>query len=90
MPYEIPSAAEFQALTNKVLKLEGAIEKLLSIPLALEWVTMEQAATLLNKKDPQTVSRMLKKQKLIYKQDGRTYRVSLASIREYNFKHIVK
>lgn len=90
MPLEIPSPQEFAALTNKVLKLEAMIEQLLTSPLALEWVTMEQAASLLGYNDPQTVSRMLKAKKLLYKQDGRTYQVSLSSIREYNFKKIVK
>lgn len=75
---------EYNGLLNRIDWLEKNLIAALNMPLALEWVTLDQARILLQLKSYQTVSKMCKADKLEYKQDGRTIQVKLDSIRKYN------
>lgn len=84
MPVLSITTEEFNALLSRIDLLEKKLSDSLNMPLALEWVTLDQARILLQLKSYQTVSKMCKADKLEYKQDGRTIQVKLDSIRKYN------
>lgn len=84
MPFLAITPKEYEALINRIDMLEKKLNHTLNMPLALEWVTLDQARIILQLKSYQTVSKMCKDGKLEYKQDGRAIQVKLESIKKYN------
>jgi len=84
MPFQTSTIEEFNAIEARVSALEALVKKMSVSPLYLEWVTLEQAAKLLNLKAKQTVSKMCKAGTLHYKKDARKMEVSYRSIIAYN------
>ena len=85
--HQVPTQEEFNALVQRIEVLERSQRKY--EPLALEWVTLEQAGVLLNR-CKQVVSKMCKAGRLEYKQESRKIEVKLSSIRKYLESHHVK
>lgn len=85
----IVEQSEWESLMSRMAFLEKSLADLKQQPIAIEWVTVEQAAKYLHRhKD--TVRGMCKSGELNYRQGKRKIEISLASIRDYCDKHGVK
>lgn len=90
MSLQVPSLDQFTALEKEVQQLKSTLARLSNSPLYLEWVTLEQAAKLLNLKAKVTVSKMCKAGTLEYKKDARKMEVSYKSIIAYNQRQTIR
>lgn len=75
------------SLVNRLDTLERIVNKEWKNPLAIKWVTRDQAAQILNK-DPQTVSRKAKNldSGITYRKESRKIEFELKSLIEYQAK----
>lgn len=85
----ILQAEEWNAVLNRIAELEKKVELYDKQALAVEWISVQHAAKVLNR-HPDTVRALCKNGELNFKQGKRKIDVNYESLKSYCEKHGVK